>query len=61
MAVMLKNLNITHISLVKAGANKKSIVYKSNDEALNYEKTVKIAKNDEEKKRGGGGSLWDRL
>ncbi|MBE3607045.1 hypothetical protein CCAL13119_08925 [Campylobacter sp. RM13119] len=49
MAVKLKNLNITHISLVKAGANKKNIIYKSSKENPSYEKMIKIAKNDEEK------------
>ncbi|MBR8466342.1 hypothetical protein KDE13_08350 [Campylobacter sp. faydin G-140] len=49
MAVKLKNLNITHISLVKAGANKKNIIYKSSKENPSYEKVIKIAKNDEEK------------
>ncbi|AQW80783.1 XkdF-like putative serine protease domain-containing protein [Campylobacter pinnipediorum] len=45
----LKDLNITHISLVKAGANGKSIIYKSSDVKTNYEKTINIAKSDTEK------------
>lgn len=49
MPMKLKNLNITHISLVKAGANKKSIIYKSSEASTNYEKVIKIAKHDEEK------------
>lgn len=49
MAVKLRNSNITHISLVKAGANKKNIIYKSSKKNPNYEKMIKISKNDEEK------------
>lgn len=49
MSVKLKNLNITHISLVKAGANKKNIIYKSSDSKTNYEKMIKIVKHDDEK------------
>lgn len=49
MSKRLKNLNITHISLVKAGANKKNIIYKSSDAQTNYEKDVVFAKRDDEK------------
>ena len=49
MANKLTNLSITHISLVKAGANKKSIIYKSDASEPSFEKDVSIAKFDEEK------------
>ena len=49
MANKLTNLSITHISLVKAGANKKSIIYKSEAREPSFEKDVSIAKFDEEK------------
>lgn len=45
MAIRLKDMKITHISLVKHGANKKNIIYKSG----NYTKDLKIVKKDNEK------------
>lgn len=45
----LSNIAITHISLVKAGANKKSIIYKSSDKEPLYEKDILIKKSDDEK------------
>lgn len=45
----LSNLNITHISLVKSGANGKKLIYKSSDDKATYEKVISIAKNDEER------------
>lgn len=44
----LSNIAITHISLVKAGANKKSIIYKSSDEEPLYVKDILIKKSDDE-------------
>ncbi|MGX7835477.1 XkdF-like putative serine protease domain-containing protein [Campylobacter fetus subsp. venerealis] len=49
MAKRLKNIAITHISLVKEGANGKSVIYKSKDALEDYFRSVKIAKNDTEK------------
>ncbi len=49
LAKKLKDIAISHISLVKAGANGKEIIYKSSDVAPSYAKEIKIAKNDEEK------------
>ena len=49
MAKLLKDISITHISLVKAGANKKDIIYKtSNKDPLHF-KTIEIKKSDDEK------------
>lgn len=48
MAKKLSDIAITHISLVKAGANGKSIIYKSKDGEPSYTKTIKIKKSDEE-------------
>lgn len=45
----LSNIAITHISLVKAGANKKSIIYKSTDSKPTYERDIKFKKSDDEK------------
>ncbi len=45
----LKDINITHISLVKAGANKRGIIYKSANEKPTYEKDIKLIKTDLEK------------
>jgi len=44
----LSDIAITHISLVKAGANGKSTIYKSQDSQPTYEKTINIKKSDEE-------------
>lgn len=44
----LKDMQITHISLVKAGANNKSIIYKSAKSEPSYFKDVEIKKSDEE-------------
>jgi len=44
----LSNIAITHISLVKAGANKKSIIYKSADGVPPYARDIKIKKSDDE-------------
>jgi hypothetical protein len=49
----LKNMAITHISLVKAGANGKSIIYKSADAEPSYAKDISIAKKDDEQ-----GVVW---
>lgn len=46
MAKRLKDIKITHISLVKEGANGKSFIYKGED---GYFCNVQIAKSDEEK------------
>lgn len=45
----LKEINITHISLVKAGANKKTIIYKSSDETPSYTREIKLSKKVNEK------------
>lgn len=45
----LSNIAITHISLVKAGANRKSIIYKSSDKEPLYSKDILIKKSDDEK------------
>jgi hypothetical protein len=44
----LSDIAITHISLVKAGANGKSIIYKSSDAQPTYTKKIAIKKSDEE-------------
>jgi len=44
----LSNIAITHISLVKAGANGKSIIYKSTDAEPSYMKQIEIKKSDAE-------------
>lgn len=44
----LSNIAITHISLVKAGANKKSIIYKSADGEPPYARNIEIKKSDDE-------------
>lgn len=49
MSKRLKDIAITHISLVKEGANGKSVIYKSKDALEDYFRSVKIAKNDTEK------------
>jgi len=46
---MLTDINITHISLVKAGANKKEIIYKSSANDPLHSVTIDIKKSDEEK------------
>ncbi|AIR80147.1 hypothetical protein CFV33872_08445 [Campylobacter fetus subsp. venerealis CCUG 33872] len=48
MPKRLSEIEITHISLVKEGANGKSVIYKSK-EGANYQRSIKIAKSDEEK------------
>lgn len=48
MSKKLTSIAITHISLVKAGANGKDIIYKSNDKEPNYAKHIEIKKSDEE-------------
>lgn len=45
----LKDIAITHISLVKAGANGKAIIYKSADATPTYDKQIVIKKTDNEK------------
>lgn len=45
----LSNIAITHISLVKAGANGKSIIYKSSDKEPEYTKEISFKKSDDEK------------
>lgn len=49
MAKKLSKIEISHISLVKAGANGKQIIYKSADLEPSYTKEIKIAKSDEER------------
>ncbi|MDR1008022.1 MAG: XkdF-like putative serine protease domain-containing protein [Campylobacteraceae bacterium] len=49
MAKKLKNIEITHISLVKAGANNRTFIYKSKAADPAYENIVQIAKQDVEK------------
>lgn len=49
MPKMLKDISITHISLVKAGANKKEIIYKSSSNDPLHSITIDIEKSDEEK------------
>ncbi len=48
-AIALSDIAITHISLVKAGANGKQVIYKSAANEGGYEHTIAIKKNDEEK------------
>lgn len=48
MPKLLKNIKITHISLVKSGANQKEIIYKSSDKEPLYAKQIQIKKSDEE-------------
>jgi len=45
----LKDINITHISLVKDGANGKEIIYKSEDTSPVYTKEINISKSNIEK------------
>ena len=45
----LSDIAISHISLVKAGANGKTIIYKSKEASPTYNKEIKVAKYDEEK------------
>lgn len=49
MAKKLKDMNITHISLVNKGANKRSIIYKSADKDPEHEKNVALVKYDDKK------------
>ena len=47
---ILKNIDVQFLSLVTAGANGKSIIYKSTSQAApNFQKEIKILKTDEEK------------
>lgn len=48
MSKLLTGIDITHISLVKSGANKKAIIYKSSDKTPEYIKEIAIKKSDEE-------------
>lgn len=48
MAKKLKDIEITHISLVKAGANNKTFIYKSIKDEPSYENIVSIAKQNDE-------------
>lgn len=49
MASKLENLEVSCISLVKSGANKKSIIYKSGEVvAPNLEREIKIVKSSDE-------------
>lgn len=48
MPSKLTDINITHISLVKAGANGKQFIYKSAIDPGGYEHTIDIKKTDEE-------------
>ena len=45
----LTDIGITHISLVKEGANQKTFIYKTSTNDEGYEHTVQIRKNDTEK------------
>lgn len=45
----LTGIDVTHISLVKAGANGKSVIYKSADTIPTHEKQIAIKKTDNEK------------
>jgi ABC-type molybdate transport system substrate-binding protein len=49
MAKKLKDIEITHISLVKAGANNKTFIYKSIATEPTYDRVVNIVKQDNEK------------
>lgn len=46
---LLKDINITHISLVKSGANQKQIIYKCSDKDPLFTKNIEIKKSDDEK------------
>lgn len=46
--MQLQDINITHISLVKKGANGKTLIYKSAGKPGNYTKSISIRKVDEE-------------
>lgn len=45
----LKDITVTHISLVKAGANKKNFIYKSDETEPTWTKDIEIKKTDEKK------------
>ena len=49
MPKKLTDISITHISLVKAGANGKQIIYKSANDPGDYENSIDIKKTDNEK------------
>jgi len=48
-ATKLTDISITHISLVKAGANGKDIIYKSSENDPLHQHQIKISKTDDEK------------
>ncbi len=49
MPNMLKEIDITHISLVKKGANGKTVIYKSDDTDPSYDVALRVMKTDNEK------------
>lgn len=49
MPNMLKEIGITHISLVKKGANGKTVIYKSADSDPSYDGALRVMKADSEK------------
>lgn len=49
MPHLLKDIKVEFISLVKAGANGKQIIFKSKDKDFDWDKEIKIAKRDMEK------------
>jgi len=49
MPKRLSDITVTHISLVKAGANKKTIIYKSDESEPVWSKDIEIKKSDDEK------------
>jgi len=49
MPKQLKDIRVSYISLVKAGANGKEVIYKSTQEPPVWTRDFKILKNDEEK------------
>lgn len=49
MPKRLSDIEITHISLVKEGANGKTVIYKSKEECGEYSRDVKIVKSNDEK------------
>ncbi|MBW1998615.1 MAG: hypothetical protein JRJ29_11695 [Deltaproteobacteria bacterium] len=51
MPNFLKNMKITFISLVKRGANKRTIIIKTGDETPMFTREIKIRKVDEENRR----------
>lgn len=47
----LKNLQVSHVSYVNAGANKREFFLTKSDEQPNFEKEVRIIKSEDEEKR----------